>query len=252
MTFSSTPGDRTHMNQENRHDTQQALSEQVKTTIHPTLPNHDTAQHAGSSLGLLHDDKLGSQPTDSKDVTILRRLKVAILEGQHPYFKANVDLSNLQDLVLTSGSRSANSVMTSTQESSHPDTTMARSTDQVPSVASLVPTNISRSPVRMAVDSRIGEGKDTSEANNDKNLQSGMTKVHVEDVKMAHFDIQEVAVDPEESGKHAGAGLSGNSTSENLRAASQTLGRYALHSPIESESNNREFYKFFPHLSCGQ
>ncbi|KAJ1304250.1 hypothetical protein OPQ81_005411 [Rhizoctonia solani] len=99
MTFTSTTAGADH-------PTQASGTDQAAAPTAASLSNHNTVPHTRSSLGLLHDDNFGTHPVESKDITILRRLKLAILEGQHPYFKAKADLSNLQDLFLASGSRS--------------------------------------------------------------------------------------------------------------------------------------------------
>ncbi|KAB5589734.1 Serine/arginine repetitive matrix protein 2 [Ceratobasidium theobromae] len=242
MTFLSAPGDPNHKSQENQDDSQRARGEQIIIASHSTLLNQDTAQQLGPSLGLLHDDKVGSQPTDSKDVAILRRLKLAILEGQHPYFKANVDLSNLQDLVLTSGSRSAHCGAADVQESGLLDATMAQSNGQVIS-ARLTPASCVGSPVPAAMDSRTGEGTNDSKMDDITNTQPGVAKMGAGD-GMIVYPIQKVPMDSREPGAKPPTAAPGDLAFDNQPTTSNTLVQHTLLSPTTQESNSRESSHF--------
>ncbi|CAE7097082.1 unnamed protein product [Rhizoctonia solani] len=217
MTFSPTTTDTAHPSQ----------ASGVEQATAPTQIYNTT-----SALGLLHDDKLGNNPVESKDIAILRRLKLAILEGQHPYFKANVDLSNLQDLVLASGSRPVGPNL----HSSPLDTTPAQ------------PSGHPRRNVPPALDDLGSSGPNTLDYGNEdsngvsadtleKSLQPDTTtSARSEDVSMANLDSSEKS---EQVGVNSQDESSGSPSSENRRTSAQTLGRYVLHSPVLSESHNQ-------------
>ncbi|KAF8739952.1 hypothetical protein RHS02_05143, partial [Rhizoctonia solani] len=195
---------------------------QSATTVRVSTPN--ILPYTSSALGLLHDDKFGNHPTESKDIAILRRLKLAILEGQHPYFKANIDLSNLQDLVLNSGSRPVGPPFNQSivLEPTVPQSSGHKRRNAPPALDDLGTSG----PTILDYGNEDSNGK--SQVNADKTTQSNATSAHPEDVNMAN---------PEGSGDssppHEDPG------SENRQPPTQTLGRYVLHSPILSESANQ-------------
>ncbi|KEP51268.1 hypothetical protein V565_064640 [Rhizoctonia solani 123E] len=202
---------------------------EAMTMTSASPPTRDATLHTASALGLLHDDKFGGHSVESKDITILRRLKLAILEGQHPYFKANVDLSNLQDLVLASGSRSTgpsahHSVLEPTQaQSSQPRRTVPPALDDLGSSDSTT------------LDYGNEDGKGVEEASPEKGLQSSTTSARLEDLNMVNLHDSEKPEQPSESLNHS----SQSPNSENRRPSTQTLGRYVLHSPIQSEPGSQ-------------
>ncbi|CAE6459944.1 hypothetical protein ACGC1H_007311 [Rhizoctonia solani] len=222
MTFSSVVTD-------NNVFAQGTSNGEATTTTSAPPPTRDAASHTASALGLLHDDRFGNHSVESKDITILRRLKLAILEGQHPYFKANVDLSNLQDLVLASGSRSTGPsahqpVLEPTQaQSSQPRRNIPPALDDLGSSDSTT------------LDYGNEDGKDVREVSPEKGLQPGTTSARLEDVNMANLPDPEKSEQPGESLNHS----SQSPSSESRRPSTQTLGRYVLHSPIQSESGSQ-------------
>ncbi|CAE6431741.1 unnamed protein product [Rhizoctonia solani] len=226
MTFTSTTTDTNYL-------TQDSPSDQAATAPSPT---QNATLRNGLALGLLHDDQIGNQPVESKDITILRRLKLAILEGQHPYFKANVDLSNLQDLVLASGSRS---IGPSAHQPNLLEPTLAQPSGHgrrnvPPALDDL------RSSGPTVLDYGNEDSMSASEIGPEQSLQSGTTSARLEDVNMANLDGSEKS---EQSGGNSQDGSSGDSSSEIRRPSTQTLGRYVLHSPIESEPGSQTTHK---------
>ncbi|KAH7339279.1 hypothetical protein B0J17DRAFT_654544 [Rhizoctonia solani] len=226
MTFSSTTTDTNHLAQGISTDQADA------TTGTSPPPNHNAISYNNSALGLLHDDKHGNHPVESKDIAILRRLKLAILEGQHPYFKANVDLSNLQDLVLGSSSRPIGA-------GTHPPVSLDSSSAQPsghirrnvpPTLDDLGPSGPS------TLDYGIEDGKDTSEVGPETGPRPDMTNARLEDVKMG-------SEKSEQSSGNWQDDPSRNSDSDNRRPSTQTLGRYVLHSPIQSEPDSQLTHK---------
>ncbi|CAE6467719.1 unnamed protein product [Rhizoctonia solani] len=229
MTFSSTAADTNHIAQGTGTD-QDAASAGASPP-----PNHNALSYNNSALGLLHDDRSGNHPVESKDITILRRLKLAILEGQHPYFKANVDLSNLQDLVLGSGSRSIGAGV-------HPHVSLDSSSVQ--------PSGHIRRHIPPALDD-LGPSEPTTldygnedsrstEVSPEKSLRPGMTSARLEDVNMVNIDSFERS---EQSSGNSLDDPSQNSDSDNRRPSTQTLGRYVLHSPIPTEPDSQLTHK---------
>ncbi|KAG8744503.1 hypothetical protein FRC10_010068 [Ceratobasidium sp. 414] len=183
-------------------------------------------QLPGSFLGLLDDASAGYQATDSKDVTILRRLKLAILEGQHPYFKANIDLSNLQDLVLATDSPH---IANPTPQPDLPaGTALAKqkspSLQDNGSLTSLV----SRSLVASAVNGQ----------NNSKEAAESAVDERSHDVEMKNAEPDRTPI----VSKDFWASVSGESPCDTIisktSGSSYTLGRYTLLSPIEPEPTN--------------
>jgi hypothetical protein len=195
-----------------------------------SLPN--TKPYTSSTLGLLHDDEIGNHPTKSKDVAILRRLKLAILEAQHPYFKANIDLSNLQDLVLNPGSRpvgpGANQL--STLDSTVTQPSGYRRRNAPPALDDLGTSG----PTILDYGNEDNSVK--PQVSNEKSVQPSTTSAHMEDVSMASLDDSDK---PESFDVNPVNIASGDPDSENKRPATQTLGRYILHSPIRSDSDSR-------------
>jgi hypothetical protein len=180
-------------------------------------------------LGLLDDANLGHQATDSKDVAILRRLKLAILEGQHPYFKANVDLSNLQDLVLaTSASRVTNPAHQSElpKETALVDPTHTFAKDGTSSPANAV----LRSPIAKVVNGHSKHDKSGAETSLDQRLHDfEMNNVEPNETRMTSNDFS--------ADTPRGPASEKNLDSKNTQPGSFcTLGRHTLLSPIESES----------------
>ncbi|CAE6394240.1 unnamed protein product [Rhizoctonia solani] len=193
---------------------------------------YDANSHNTSALGLLHDDRFGSHPVESKDIAILRRLKLAILEGQHPYFKANVDLSNLQDLVLASGSRSTGPTA---HHSSVLDPTQAQPSGHTRrNVPPALDDSGSSGPTTL--DYGNEDGKGMSEVGPEKGLQSEVTSARLEIVSMANLDTSETSGQPDADSQDD---LPESASSENRPPSTQTLGRYVLHSPIQSESGSQ-------------
>ncbi|KAG8701274.1 hypothetical protein FRC09_005455, partial [Ceratobasidium sp. 395] len=168
----------------------------------------------------------GYQSTDSNDVTILRRLKLAILEGQHPYFKANVDLSNLRDLVLTTAV--SNDTTSATLRSDLPiEAVLAgRTNNSLPDGGSFTSTLVG-----LAVKSEDNSnGKIASEVDRRshdtemKSVESSQTQVVSKD-----FDLDAREESPSDIKINSKATKSGSAI---------TLGPYTLSSPKEMEPTN--------------
>jgi hypothetical protein len=199
----------------------------LSTTSEP-LPLSSPNPPSQPSLGLLDDADIGHQATDSKDVAILRRLKLAILEGQHPYFKANVDLSNLQDLVLTgSATRATNLIrQPESKETALAESTSAFTKDGTPPTANAVP----HSPIAKVVNGHSKHNKSGAETSLDQRLH---------DFEMNNVESNESRMSSNDFGADIPRGPASekNLDSKNIQpGSSYTLGRHTLMSPIERES----------------
>ncbi|KAF8597872.1 hypothetical protein BDV93DRAFT_561832 [Ceratobasidium sp. AG-I] len=239
--------------------TQQINTKQPATaaSLSPS-PSNPAADFPGQSLGLLHDSRLGPQTSESKDVAILRRLKIAILEGQHPYFKANVDLSNLQDLVLASsashitngaapitqltelssqmilgGVRTSNfsrddasPALSATMRSRTPVATNSSSQDGKPARDTL----IGRPPISSMLMSSLDEHSRDTEMKASELIETNQARITFED---SGADIK------------LGSSPAGfNVDDKNVRPTpGYTLGRYTLHSPGPPESARGRSHK---------
>ncbi|KAG8718239.1 hypothetical protein FRC08_005675 [Ceratobasidium sp. 394] len=204
-----------HSDQDNPHSYSQTGTQQTTTPPFEQLP--------GSSLGLLDDASAGSQATDSHDVAILRRLKLAILEGQHPYFKANVDLSNLQDLVLAT---SSSHITSPASRLDLPEGTVLA--EQInPSLQDNGP------PTSITSIASAVNGRDSSEGA----AESAVDK-RSHDIEMKNGEPDQTRI----ASKDSGEGVSGESPCDPIisktSGSAYTLGRYTLLSPIEPEATN--------------
>ncbi|QRW07959.1 hypothetical protein RhiLY_06958 [Ceratobasidium sp. AG-Ba] len=196
----------------------------------PGIPQTDeqrttlsTERRPGPPLGLLDDASAGYPATESKDVEILRRLKLAILEGQHPYFKTNINLSNLQDLILPAPVPHINPALrleigplgqpiTQVEDTSSLNSTTPRSSTVGP------PNGRIENPKR---DATMDERSTDVEM---KNIESDHAQIVSKDFVAADLGPSYVSTTAKSKTAQSGS--------------SYTLGRYKLLSPVESEFTN--------------
>lgn len=230
--------------------TQQINTEQLSTIAPTTPPPDPSVDSPEQSLGLLHNARLGYQKTDSKDIAILRRLKLAILEGQHPYFKANVDLSNLQDLVLASSvPRVPDTIASSISRTELPTQAAldgVQTSTQSQDDASLAPSVTVRTQAPVTANATSQNGKPAPGVLIGRPPISSASvsplDEHSHDVEMRISELVETdqaRMNSNDSGADIKPGTSptnSNSDDQSTRPTpSYTLGRHTLHSPVPSE-----------------
>ncbi|KAG9123051.1 hypothetical protein FRC07_000302, partial [Ceratobasidium sp. 392] len=205
------PGMTTYSDQDSRYNSTQKMA-------------ISSEQPPGSPLGLLDDASPGYHTTNSKDVTVLRRLKLAILEGQHPYFKAHVDLSNLQNLVL------ANPTPDITPQSDLPtESTLVKQTSTSPQDNS----SLTSTSVGLAVNGYNENINGEVKSDVDRRPQ---------DIEMENAESSHSRIVPKDFGagtRTESASVTATKPKATQSGSAYTLGRYKLLSPVEAEPKHR-------------